>query len=222
MNIEEFINKKKLDKGMTSQCYLLQNGNVFKQFNTPLNIKELDKFKYFLNFENENILFPFDFVYDTKKFYGYVTKRAFGQTLRESFSSSNLEKLSTHSIKVESNIDFLSKGKILMNDLHSNNIIYDGNLIQIIDPDDYEIRHNYNYNKIKELNFKDYMTVISNQFVINIGISTKTRYIIDKINIYKYTGKTASEFIIKIKDEMEKYTKEKIETVEDFNNIIRR
>ena len=222
MNIEDFMSKKLLKKGTTAKCFLLQNGNVFKQFNSPLNISDVERFKYFLNFENENVLFPFDFVCDNKKFYGYVTKRAIGDTLTESFSSSNLEKLSTNSIKVEKNIDLVSQGKILMHDLHSDNVIYDGNLMQIIDPDEYGIRDIYTVEEIKDTNFKYYRTLISNLFINDLEINKNTQYIIDKINLYKYTGYRASEVIIKIKDDMEKYTKEQIETVEDFKSIIRK
>lgn len=222
MNIEDFMSKKLLKKGTTAKCFLLQNGNVFKQFNSPLNISDVERFKYFLNFENENILFPFDFVCDNKKFYGYVTKRAIGDTLTESFSSSNLEKLSTNSIKVEKNIDLVSQGKILMHDLHSDNVIYDGNLMQIIDPDEYGIRDIYTVEEIKDTNFKYYRTLISNLFINDLEINKNTQYVIDKINLYKYTGYRASEVIIKIKDDMEKYTKETINTVDDFNRIIKR
>ncbi len=222
MNLEDFISKKLLKEGTTAKCFLLQNGNVFKQFNNPLSISDVERFKYFLNFENESILFPFDFIYDNKKFYGYVTKRAFGQTLRESFSSNNLERLSTHSIKTEKNIDFVSQGKILMHDLHSDNVIYDGNLVQIIDPDEYGIRDIYAVDEIKDINFKYYRTLISNLFITNIGINKNTQYIIDKINFHKYTGYRASEVIINIKEEMEKYAKETINTVDDFNRIIRK
>lgn len=222
MNIEDFMSKKLLKKGTTAKCFLLQNGNVFKQFNSPLNISDVERFKYFLNFQNENILFPFDFVCDNKRFYGYVTKRAIGDTLTESFSSSDLEKLSTHSIKVEKNIDLVSQGKILMHDLHSDNVIYDGNLMQIIDPDEYGIRDIYTVEEIKDTNFKYYRTLISNLFINDLEINKNTQYIIDKINLYKYTGYRASEVIIKIKDDMEKYTKETINTVDDFNRIIKR
>ena len=222
MNIEDFMSKKLLKKGTTAKCFLLQNGNIFKQFNNPLCISDVERFKYFLNFENESVLFPFDFIYDNKKFYGYVTKRAFGQTLRESFSSNNLERLSTHSIKTEKNIDFVSQGKILMHDLHFDNVIYDGNLVQIIDPDEYGIRDIYTADEIKDINFKYYRTLISNLFITNIGINKNTQYIIDKINFHKYTGYRASEVIINIKYEMEKYTKETINTVDDFNSIIKR
>lgn len=222
MNLEEYTSKKLLKKGTTAKCFLLQTGNVFKQFNTPLNISDMERFKYFLDYQNSSILFPFDFIYDNKRFYGYVTKRAIGDTLGNAFSGCNLEKLYEHSIDVEKNIEFVSEGKILMHDLHSDNVIYDGNLIQIIDPDEYGIRESYTKEEIKAINFKYYRTLISHLFIANIGIKENTQYIIDRINFHKYTGKTVSEIIIKIKEEMEEYTKERIQTVEDFNGIIRR
>lgn len=222
MNLEDFIGKKLLKKGTTAKCFLLQNGNVFKQFNTPLNISDIGRFRCFLDFQNSSILFPFDFVYDSKRFYGYVTKRAIGDTLGDTFSKCDLEKLSHHSIDVENNIELVSQGKILMHDLHSDNVIYDGNLIQIIDPDEYGIRESSTKEAIKDINFKYYKTLISHLFIANIGINQNTQYIIDRINFHKYTGKTASEIIIKIKEEMEEYTKERIQTVDDFNSIIRR
>ena len=51
MNIEDFMSKKLLKKGTTAKWFLLQNGNVFKQFNSPLNISDVERFKYFLNFQ---------------------------------------------------------------------------------------------------------------------------------------------------------------------------
>lgn len=222
MNLEDFITKKPLNKGTTSKCFLLQNGNVFKQFNNPLRVSDVERFKYLLNYENENFLFPFDFIYNSKEFYGYITKKATGDTLRNSFSNTNLEKLSTHSIKVENNIDYVSQGKILMHDLHSENVIYDANLIQIIDPDEYGIRDSYSVDDVKDINFKYYRTMICNLFITNIGLNQHTQYIIDRINRYKYTGNRASEILINIKDDMERYTKETINTVDDFNNIIRK
>lgn len=224
MNIEDFMDKKLLKKTKKSKCYLLQNGNVFKQFNCPLSVSDVERFKHFLNYENESILFPFDFICDSKKFYGYITKRAIGQTLSECFLDSDLDKLSTNSIKVEKNIEFVSQGKILMHDLHSDNVIYDGNLVQIIDPDEYGIRDIYTVEETKDTNFKYYRTLISNLFIVNMqGIKNRhADYFIDRVNCYKYTGYRASEVIMKIKDDMEKYTKEQIETSGDFNSIIRK
>lgn len=221
MNLDDFITKKLLNDGKSSKCYLLQTGEVFKQFKPAISPRDVEKFKYFLNYKNESFFFPFDFLCDGKKFYGYISKRALGQTLNESFSNINLEKLSTHSIRVEKNIRHISRGKILIDDLHGKNAIYDGESIQIIDTDDYKIVDD-SIEKITEKNLKAYKEMICNLFVSNLALNKHTRNIIDKINIYRYMRITASETIIKIKNDLEKYAKEQIETVDDFNRIIRK
>lgn len=221
MNLDDFITKKLLKDGKNSKCYLLQTGEVFKQFKPAISPKDVEKFKYFLNYKNESFFFPFEFLCDGKKFYGYISKRALGKTLSESFSSVNLERLSTHSMKVEANIRRISEGKILIDDIHGRNVLYDGETIQIIDTDDYKIIDE-NIEKIKSENLYAYKTMICNLFVSNLVLNKHTKNIIDKINLYRYMRITASETIIKIKNEMEKYAKEQIETVDDFNRIIRK
>lgn len=221
MNLDDFITKKLLNDGKNSKCYLLQTGEVFKQFKPAISPRDVEKFKYFLNYKNESFFFPFEFLCDGKEFYGYISKRALGQTLNESFSSVNLEKLSTHSIKVEENIRHISEGGILIEDLHGKNAIYDGESIKIIDTDDYKIVDD-DIEKIKQKNLNAYKTMICNLFVSSLGLNKHTQNIIDKINLYRYMRITASETIIKIKNEMEKCAKENVETVDDFNRIIRK
>ena len=222
MNLDEFLTKKPLNRGTTAKCFILKSGNVFKEFNNPLDISDVERFKYFLNYKNESFLFPFEFVCNNNKFYGYVTKKALGQTLEESFAYSNLEKLSAHLKKLEKNINYVSEGKIVMHDLHSNNIIYDGKLLQVIDPDEYAIRDFESVDNIKTINFKYNRIMVSNLFITNIGLNKNTEYILDKINSYKYSEVKASEFIIWIKEDMEKHYKETINTIDDFNNIVKR
>ena len=189
MSFFDFSDKKLLKKGTTSQCFILKTGDIFKQFNKPLSMSDVERFKYFLNYKNENFLFPFDFIYDDKKFYGYISKRALGQTLKESFSSSNLEKLFIDSIKLEKNIDYISQGKILTHDLHSENIIYDGNLIQIIDSDEYGIRESYSIDEIKNINYQYYRVLISYLCIKKMIKNNNSQYIIDRINSYVISEK---------------------------------
>ena len=87
MNLDDFITKKLLKDGKNSKCYLLQTGEVFKQFKPAISPNDVEKFKYFLNYKNESFFFPFEFLCDGKKFYGYISKRALGKTLSESFST---------------------------------------------------------------------------------------------------------------------------------------
>lgn len=222
MNLDELLDKEYLNKGACSKCYILKDGNVFKKFNNPLNISDINRFKYLLEYSNESFLFPFDFVYDNKKFYGYITKRALGKSLEEVFLNSNLEDLSRNSIKLQKNIEYISEGKIAMYDFHSNNIMYDGKILEVIDPDEYGINGIYNVEYVKRLNLGAYRTMICNLFIFNIPFNKNSKYIIDRINKYKYIDARTSEIIINIKEDIEKHYKEKISTLEEFNKLTRR
>jgi len=222
MDLQQFTNKKYLNRGQCSKCYILPNGNVFKQFNNPLSISDIERFKYFLKYENESFLFPFDFVHDKKKFYGYITKKALGLTLRECFSVSDLENMAKNSQNLEENINYVSKGKIVMNDYHSENIMYNQKMFEVIDTDEYSIRDYATIEEVTDINMKNHRKLITNLFITNIKNNSHTKYILDRINIYKYSGMPASQIIIKIKEDMEKHYKESIETVDDFNEVIRK
>ena len=80
MKKEEICKKEEFCISRTSKIYLLDDNNLLKIFNKPKELYEMDKFKYFLNYENKNFIFPFEFVYDDEYFYGYITKRVIGKT----------------------------------------------------------------------------------------------------------------------------------------------
>ena len=71
MELKEIGNKIKLGKGQTSKSYLLEDGNVLKLFNNPKTLDEIDRFKYFLNYQikhssEESFL---NFVYKLRDYY---------------------------------------------------------------------------------------------------------------------------------------------------------
>ena len=70
MNLKEIGNKKFLDKGNLSKCYLLEDGNVLKIFNTPRKLYEMDNFKYFLNFLMIVLVFLLNLYMIQKSFMG--------------------------------------------------------------------------------------------------------------------------------------------------------
>ena len=147
-------------------------------------------------------------------------KKVSGKTLKQMFSKSTLTNLSNHSYKLERDIDFLSSGGIFLYDLHDENVLYDGNKYSVIDPDEYGIRSNTE--RAKEYNSSKNRILISNLFLDNIE-STKHTILIRK-NIYEYKniGIRPSEMIAQVKSDIENYYKERIDTLEDINNIIRR
>lgn len=222
MRKEELIKKRKLGKGKTSICYEIQNQNVFNEFINPLNLSDVEKFKHFLKYENESFLFPFDFVYDEKYFYGYITKKARGLELQENILKSDLEKISKASSVVEEDIDFISQGNILIRDLHAGNIIYDDEKLQIIDPNEYIIKPNYDIVDVIGENAKTYRIMFTNLFKSFIFHNKESRFILQKLNKYENSGYSASEIITKLKEDIEKHYKEEINTLEEFNRIVRK
>ncbi len=222
MRLEEIEKKEYIGKGFYSKCYDIGNGKVFKLFNNYMQLSDIEKFKYLLQYKNESFLFPFDFVYDEEKFYGYITKKSLGKRLDRNFGNFDIEKLSTHSILLEHNIKKLSEGKITIEDINETNILYDGEKLEVIDPDFYDKDMKLPLEEIQKRNLKNYKLTITGLLRGNIGYSKKTKYILEKITKYEYTNIPVSEIMIIIKEEMEKYYREKINTIDDLHEILRR
>jgi len=222
MNLNEIGEKKFLNKGECGICYELQDGTVLKLFNEVRELSEIEKFKYMLKYANKSFLFPFEFVYDEEKFYGYITKKSLGLTLEKSFNSLDLETLSTHSIQLEHNIKKISEVKILLDDFHDGNIMYDKEKLEVIDTDFYKTNVDLPVEVIKKRNLDYYKLIISGLLRRGIMYTNKTKYIFDKVIKYEYLTTSGSELLVKIKEEMEKYYKEKIDAIEDLHAIIRR
>lgn len=220
MNLQQYINKKYLGKGRCSKCYLLQNESVYKQFNTPLDVSEIDRFKYFLSYKNDNFLFPYEFICDDKKLYGYITKKASGKTLEDIFIDCDLNKFSSNSKKLEDNIKYISEGRIIMYDFHSENIMYDDSIFEVIDTDEYSISGIYDKEESKNINLSYHRNLICNLFINKILFTKDSEYIINKVNEYKKSDINVSEIILCLKNDIEINYKETINNVQDINKIL--
>lgn len=219
MYIKEITKKEIFKVSRMGTLYLLDNDNILKIFKEPKRLHEIDKYKYMLKYINESFIFPFEFIYDSEKFYGYITKRATGKTLDLIFSQSNLIELSNNSKNFESNLDYVSKGGIILSDFHSSNMIYDGKKITAIDPDDNDI-----YRSISEATSTNqyyHKLEICKLFDANIENNKHMKLVKDNISKYKYGKFRPSEIILKVKEDIEGITKEEINTIDDVNNIFR-
>ena len=220
MRLEEIGKKEKFKVSRMARLYILEDGNILKLFKNSKDLYEIDRYKYLLNYDNESFVFPFEFIYDSEKFYGYITKRVYADTLESNFSKNNLLDLSNNSIKLEKDINYVSKGGIILYDFHSENILYDGKKYSLIDHDENAIyRHpddakntNQNYHRI----------VIGNLFLDNIENNKHTKLIKDKISKYKYMKMKPSEMIIRIKEDIDKQFNTDISKIENLNDIFRR
>lgn len=222
MELNEISKKELFVESRSANLYKLENGNIFKMFKKPKPVSEIDKFKYFLNYQNDSFVFPFEFIYDSEKFYGYITKYVKGETLEDAFSKSSLYDLSKNSLKLEKNIDYISSGGIVLKDFHEQNLLYDGKKYSAIDHDRNTIE-----NGIKEIKIKNqgsYRTLIINLFVDNLRNIDfdHTKLIRKQIYQYRYIRIKPSELIITIKEELDKIYKEDINTLDDITQILKR
>ena len=222
MNVNKIEDKKIISKGKYSKCYELESGSVLKIFNKPQSLTEIDKFRYMLKYKNENFLFPIDFVYDDKKFYGYIVKKAIGNPIKDVFSSSNLEELASHSAVLEKNISKISKGRILVDNFHEGNIMYNGKKFEVIDTDFYQAPVPFSPKEIKSDNLTHYRFIISRLLNENLKYSEDTKYVIEQVRKYVCKNLLPSDMIMLIKEDIEDYCKEEINTLDDFQKIIRR
>lgn len=225
MKLEDLPNISELEflgKGHEGVCYDLKNGNALKLYGNVRSLFEIEKFKYMLKHKNESFLFPFEFVFDNEHFLGHISKKALGLTLEKSFNNLDLETLFVHSMSLEDNIEQISQAKILLDDFHEGNVMYDKEKLEVIDTDFYKINVDIPVKNITRLNLDYYKFTISGLLKRGIKCTDKTRYIFDKIVKYEYLTKSGSELLIKIKEDMEKYYKEKIDTIEDLHEVLRR
>lgn len=222
MNLEDIKIKEKIGEGACGVCYLINKNYVLKKLNTPLPVIEIDKFKYFLNYKNDSIMFPIDFLYDDINLYGYITKKAYGESLFNKFSSSNLIKLSMHSIKLENDIKYISDGKIIIEDLHDENILYDKNKLSVIDTDLYlKAGDLYSKKEILERNINSYKNVIKNLTIFSSLKFNCSSFIINKALKYEKLNISASEMIYKLKCDLDKYYKTDIQSIDDIKKVSR-
>ena len=194
--------------------------NILKLFKNPRDLYDLERYKYFMNYQNDSFIFPFEFIYDSKKFYGYKTKRVYADTLESIFANSDLLKLSTNSFKLEKNIDFVSNGGISLYDFHSKNVLYDGNMYSVIDHDENGISNNLE--DTKKRNQHAHRVLIGNLFIEKLKNFKHTRLIKKNIDKYIYSTIKPSEMIVSIKEQLDKEYKEDIRELDDITKIVRR
>lgn len=222
MTLEEIGYKEKFKVCKMSKLFVLEDDKILKLFKNPRELYELERYKYFLDYENDSFIFPLEFIYDSKKFYGYITKRVYGDTLESIFSKSDLLKLSSSSLKLEKNIDFISSGGITLYDFHSENVLYDGKNYSVIDHDENGISNNLEYARNK--NQYAHRILIGKLFFEKLEEIDRQHTKLIRKNILEnmYSKIRPSEMIIKIKEQIDKEYKEDIKVLENIKNIVRR
>lgn len=221
MNLETIGKKQFLGGGHFGKCYVLDNGMILKLYNESKNLSEIEKFKYFLKYKNENFLFPFDFIYDEELFYGHISKRSMGTEIGKCFSSINLNNLLRHAKTLENGIKTISDGKILIFDFSSSNVLYDNEKLEVIDHDFYQIKQDMKISEIKKQNIEHLRGLVACLFMDELIEEESARKIVEKIMEYEDYDNSIDDMIFLIKQEIEKHYQEQIDKIDDLKNILK-
>ena len=207
--------KKYIGEGSNGKCYELSNGSILKIFKYPHSKSELERYKYFLNYKNDSIIFPHAFKIVGNNLAGYVTHKVPGDTIDKRFSSYNLEKMSKDIIELEKDILLISNGKIIMSDVHSSNILYDGNRFRIIDPDYYSISH-LHAEEIFYKNEKRIKNIIFGLLTERISHLKHSDDILNELRKYCIYEYEINQMLLDTKNILEYYYNKRIDRLEDI------
>ena len=207
--------KKYIGEGIQGKCYELKNGIILKKFKYPRDIEDIEKFKYFLEYQNDSFMFPFDFIYNKRNFHGYFCKKALGKSLGQTFKDSNLIKMAENSQKLEEDINKVSDGKIRLYDIRYENILYDQNKLSVIDPDEFSHLDYLTTDQVKRDNNNQYRSLIVNLFLRNLQFNEQS-FKLYRIDDYRRSNIPVSEIIYRIKRDLDRYYNVDIQTLDEL------
>ena len=214
------MDNKFIGKGQCGKCYELENGNVLKIFNRPKSISELKKYKTFLNYKNETIVFPHEFVTTMTKLKGHISKKVYGHKLdTEEFKLYKIDDMYRGLFHLEKDIDFISNSNIRMIDTHSGNIFYNGSKFSIIDVDSYQIYDNLS-DRIIYKNTMIIKEIFYNLFISSGNIKSKSDLDL-LLRKYIFWDSSICETVYEFKNIIEKYYKNNIETIDDIKRLVK-
>lgn len=213
------MKKRHIDEGRCGICYELESGEILKLFKKSKELDRLLDYEYFLKYLNDSIIFPQKFIIKRNQFKGYVTKKVNGEPFDKSLMIYNIDSLHNHTITLEKDIDFISKGNIKMRDVHSSNVFYDGNRICVIDPDMYQIV-NLDSEDLFYINIKTIKELILDLLYLKIR-ETKAPFtdsIYNELRKYVMNDYEINCMILEYRRILENYYQRKITKFEDIGD----
>lgn len=223
------MQKKFIGEGLNGKCYELKTGEILKIFKIPKEISEMKKYKAFLEYKNDSIIFPHKFITNGKYFTGYISKKASGMRMDNCLSLYNFNDISKNLIKLENDIYLLSSDNILMCDNRSENMFYDGQKFSVIDVDEYffydcpnEFDNSYcfsrNISKVENAIYEIFCNEISK---CNLSINDKHK-ILSNFRKYIFWEYGPSIQILKYKKIIDDVLKDDVLSLENVKQITKK
>lgn len=221
--------KKFLGEGIYGKCYELKSGEVLKIFKIPRDIDDLKKYKRFLEYKNDSVLFPYRFNIEKRHIKSYICAKAPGDKIYNSLAQYDIFNISKHLFKLERDIGFISNGNIIMYDNHSENMFYDGVKFSVIDVDEYDFydyvyKHDLAY--VYDRNMSKIETCMYEIFCNEISkteLSNNDKHVIyDQFKKYIFWDCNPSSQILIYKNILEKFLNENITSLDSVKVLTKR
>lgn len=208
-------NKKYIGEGLNGICYELTSGEVLKLFKVSSDLEDIEKYKSFLKYKNNSILFPYEFLTKRNKFIGYISEKASGEALDKSILLYDFEQMYLSAKKLEQDIRHVSNGNIYMHDLHSKNIFYDGNEFNIIDTDAYNFSH-FDEETLYYINIKKIKRAILEALYDELfkkGFPNSNSKVYHELRKYCVWDYDISDAFLNFKNIIEDHSNQKVKTI---------
>lgn len=208
--------KSYLGAGYYGECYELANGRVLKIFKIPKRKQNLEKYYHFLEYRNETIIFPDEFITNLFHFQGHISDKAPGKNISDCIAQSSILLTAKALEKADSDIKVISDGGIIMSDIHPGNVFFDGHKISFFDVDEYRVADNGK----EEIYYKN------THMVRKALLSLVTRYFTDSklyIELRKslFRDDTLGDMFLNMQYSLSDYCNCEFDTLEEYNDYIK-
>ena len=211
----------KLDEGTQGICYELPSGKVYKEFKEPKPKIEMEKYEEFKDLETSAVIFPEQLIYGLRYFKGHISRKATGTKLNDSYMEVDLEDLARSLVRLDDDIELLSGKSILMKDIHSGNILFDGTNVSVVDIDSYYQTFS-EPDLIRDKNYKYTTQMLLDVITAALAGTKDYKEAYHRLKSLLMYDVTSSEYLRLALIELNRYIDEECTTLEDYQRVYKK
>ncbi len=221
-NMEQSF-KAKLGKGAYATCYLTDDNEVIKLYDSILKGKPL------INIENDTYVFPYKISYDINgniifSLMPFIRGRSIN---KETIA---IDKIISGIDKIYQDTDKLSESNIIIVDVNGKNILYNStnNKFNIIDTDFFYYNEDFSYSKLTTMNTRHlnsafiYETINDSKDIDTLITKSHCLYQIYSSMEKTSDNKLLKEYLITLKQFLEDRLSKDIVTLSDMKKAVRK
>lgn len=159
--IDEKYHHKFVGSGMNSNCYLTEDGQLFKEFFNPRNdyffLKSISEI-----FDSKHLSLPRTFVFlenNLNELVGYIREYVQGNTFDNLPLGTNINNFIIALNDFEKDLYYNTKHGLLYKDMHAKNMIYNDELIRVIDTESFDFSYDDDKRRLIDSLYELYYTI---------------------------------------------------------------